>query len=286
MEIKRIHLIGLGAAFLILAISLIFIKSKFFFFLIGIGVIVGVMPFVMSIIQETKKENDKEEMFLEFARNLVESVKSGTPINNSIINVRDKSYGSLSPNIKKLANQISIGIPLKNALQTFSDDVNNKTVSRALTLIGQAERAGGDIGRILESVAEAVSMSDKLKKERSSAASTFVVQGYIIFFIFLVIILVMQYKILPLISGITTSGGLSGLSGALGGTTITTNTSGSISPAQLSNAFLFLLLVQGFFSGLTIGKLSEGAMKAGIKHSFTLMLISFLVSTGASLLFG
>jgi len=45
----------------------------------------------------------------------------------------------------------------------------------------------------------------------------------------------------------------------------------------------YLLLAQGLFAGLTIGKLTEGSIKKGIKHSFVLMISSFLVSTGARL---
>jgi len=60
----------------------------------------------------------------------------------------------------------------------------------------------------------------------------------------------------------------------------------SINASELSNSFLFLLLAQGFFSGLTIGKLSEGNAKSGIKHSFAMMIFAFIVSTGANVLFG
>ncbi|MFZ1971012.1 MAG: type II secretion system F family protein [Candidatus Nanoarchaeia archaeon] len=291
MELKRIHWIGIIAGLAVVLISLLFINTNIFFFLFGIGIIIGVSPFVITVIQENKTELEKEEMFLEFSRDLVESVKSGTPINKSIINSKDKPYGALSPNIKKLASQISIGIPLRDALQTFSEDVNNKTISRALTLIGEAERAGGDIGKILEAVASAVTASDKLSKERKSSSSTLVVQGYVIFFIFLVIILVMQYKILPLISSFSAGSLSGGIGSVLGGTTTpaaaaTTSAASSLNTQQLGNSFLFLILTQGFFTGLTIGKLSEGNVKAGIKHSFALMLFSFLISTGASLIFG
>lgn len=268
--------------FILVVVSLLFMKTQFFFFIMGIGIIIIALPFVLAVIKESKIDNEKEQRFLEFSRDLVESVKSGTPINKSIVNSKDKPYGALSINIQKLANQISLGIPLKYALQTFSKDVNNKTVSRALTLIGQAERAGGDIGKILESVAAAVSMSDKLKKERKASASTLVIQGYVIFFIFIVIILVMQFKILPLLSTFSSTGA-SGLGGLLG-TNIGSGT--PIKASELSNSFLFMLLTQGFFSGLTIGKLSEGSTKAGIRHSFTMMMISFFISTGANLIFG
>jgi len=266
---------GIFLGLVVIGISFLFYGGAGFFFLIGIGVLIAALPFIINVIRENAEANEKEEMFLEFTRNLVESVNTGTPISKSILNVQDRPFGVLSPHVKKLANQIKMGIPLNKALTTFSKDINNKTISRALTLIGQAERAGGDIGVILESVAEAVSMSEKLKKERKAAISTLVVQGYIIFIVFIIIILVMQFRILPMISGIADVGGAIGLEGGE-----------AIEQSEISNAFLYLLLIQGFFSGLTIGKLAENNIKAGIKHSFALMFLSFIVSAGANFLFG
>jgi len=281
MEVKKIHYIGIGAALLIIGFSFLFYGTKLFFLVFGIGVLAGVLPFVMTLIRESKEEVEKEEMFLEFTRNLVESVKTGTPISKSIMNLKDKGYGVLGKHVKKLANQISLGIPLSLALQTFAKDVNNKTVSRTIILIGQAEKAGGDIGEILEAVAEAVSISDKLKKERKAAISTLVVQGYIIFFVFMVIILIMQFQILPMVSGIADLGSIGGGSFANVGVS-----SQEVDQKQLSDSFLYLMLIQGFFTGLIIGKLGEGSVKAGIKHSFTLMLIAFVVSAGANIILG
>ncbi|OGJ11964.1 hypothetical protein A3K62_02845 [Candidatus Pacearchaeota archaeon RBG_16_35_8] len=286
MEIKKSQWAGIILGLAVLASSLFFIGTDLLFFLAGVGIIIIFSPFILAVMKESKIDIEKEEMFLEFARSLVESVKTGTPISRSIVNVRNKPYGVLSPHIKKLANQISLGIPLSMALQIFSKDINNRTISRSLTLIGQAEKAGGDIGRILEDVAEAVNTSDKIKKERKAAISTLVVQGYIIFFVFMIIVLVMQFKIIPIIEGISTIGGVGG--GGIGGIGVAGGGSGGggLNAAELSNSFLYLLLIQGLFSGLTIGKLSEENIKAGIKHSFALMLAAFLISTGANLIFG
>ncbi len=280
MELKTGNWIGIITGIVIMAVSLLFLGTRYFFFIMGVGFLSAAAPFVFAIINETNVSAEKEQMFLEFSRNLVESVKTGTPISKSIINVRNKPYGVLSENIRKLANQISLGVPLSAALQTFSKDVKNKTISRALTLIGQAERSGGEIGGILESVTEAVSTADKLKKERKASISTLVVQGYIIFLVFIVIILVLQFEILPMIVGIVPTG--SSLSiGGLG-----TGAGAPINQTEIANSFLYLLLIQGFFSGLIIGKLSEGTIKPGIRHSFILMLMSFLISAGANVLFG
>ena len=282
MELRKTHWVGIIIGAVIMASSLLFIGTDLMFFIAGVGIVIAVLPFILAVMKESKVSVEKEEMFLEFARSLVESVKTGTPISRSIMNIKNKSYGVLSPHIKKLANQISLGIPLGMALQTFSRDVDNPTISRSITLIGQAEKAGGDIGRILEDVAGAVSTADKIKKERKAAVSTLVVQGYIIFFVFMIIILVMQFRIIPIInniSGVGAGGAIAGIGGISAG-------GGGLNQEELSSSFLYLLLIQGLFSGLTIGKLAEGNIKSGIKHSFALMLSSFLISTGANLFFG
>jgi flagellar protein FlaJ len=251
-----------------------------FWFIAGISVVVGIFPFVFLVMVQTEGEKEKEEMFLEFSRNLVESVRSGTPISRSILNVRNKDYGSLTPHINKLGNQIALGIPVKDALRTFSLDINSPVISRAIDLITEAEKAGGDTEAILESVAKSVSEIEDLKKQRVAAISNLIVQGYIIFIIFIIIMLVMEFKILPIVTGITLGMEGSYISGGIG-TSFT-----KVSPQQLSLPFFILLLVQGLFAGLIIGKIAEGNVRAGIKHSFILTVLAVLISTGARVFFG
>jgi flagellar protein FlaJ len=153
-------------------------------------------------------------------------------------------------------------------------------------LIREAETSGGKIESILESVAFSVSQIEKLKKERKAAIYNIVIQGYIIFLIFIVIMLVMQLKILPLVGSLSIDA--SGLdSSTLTNINTGIGTTGSnLTAEQFSLIFLCLLLTQGFFAGLVIGKISEGSAKSGLKHSFILVMMSWLLSTGATLIFG
>jgi flagellar protein FlaJ len=106
----------------------------------------------------------------------------------------------------------------------------------------------------------------------------------IIFFIFIGIMVVMQYKILPLTSGVGSIAGIG--SGGIPAVGIPSTNPTDSSPEQLARPFLFMLIVQGFFTGLTVGKLAEGSIKEGIKHSFILSVIAFLVSSGAKAFIG
>ena len=271
MQIDKKAIIGMIAGGLTIIADLIFFRGEnLFYFLLAIAFVIVALPFVVNAALESSKEKENNEMFLEFTRNLVESVKSGTPISKSILNFRNKYYGSLTPHITKLANQISLGIPVKDSLENFSRDIDSPTVSRAIKLISEAEQAGGSIEVILESVSESVAEIEKLKKERKAAIYNLLVQGYIIFLVFIVIMLVMQFKILAMTADLAGAGDIGGIGIS------------PVSPEELGRPFLFLLVTQGAFAGLIIGKLAEGNLKAGIKHSFILAVLAVLASTGAS----
>ena len=281
MILKKANWIGIIFGLVILIVDFIFFfGDNLFYFLVGISVTVMLLPFVVATIINTNREKEKNEQFLEFARALAENVKGGTPIGQSIKNMRNKNFGSLTENITKLANQMSIGIPMSKALDIFADDIGSMTVKRAISLIKEAEMAGGKIDDILDSVATSIYQVEKLKKERAAAISSLVVQGYIIFFIFIGIMLVMQFKIIPLTKDVQGVGGLSGIGNDITAG-VPVSTGGRTD--DLSRPLLYMLLLQGLFSGLAIGKLSEGSIKAGIKHSFVMTIAAFLITTGAKL---
>lgn len=93
--------------------------------------------------------------------------------------------------------------------------------------------------------------------------------------------LVMQFKIIPLSQEVQNIDSFEGTGDAFEGLNI--GGGSEISSEQLARPFLYMLIIQGIFSGLAIGKLSEGSIKAGIKHSFVMTITAFLVATGAKL---
>jgi archaeal flagellar protein FlaJ len=278
MALKVMHWVGIGVG-IVSAIVFYTLFSLGSFsnnarnFLLVTSLLIGVVPFMISFLWEQRNQNEKEEKFLEFTRDLVETVRSGTPVGKGIINLRSRNYGSLSPHVLKMANQLSLGITLRDALDTFARETNSNVISRAMSLISEAERAGGKIEVILESVSASVNQVQKLRKERKASVSNLVTQGYMIFIVFIIIMLVLEFKILPLVSDLQSTEGMA----------LSVN-------AMDSEAFSFplfvMLLVQSFFAGLVIGKISEGSLQSGVRHSFILLTITLLVTTGARVLFG
>jgi len=273
MKLELMHWLGIGGGVILAGVSGVIFTGNLLTFLLVISLLVAVIPFMISFLLGQSRQREKEEKFLEFTRDLVEMVRSGTPISKSIINLRRRDYGTLSSHIAKLGNQLTIGITLTEALLTFAKETRSPVVSRAVSLISEAERAGGNIEVILESVSNSVAQVENLRKERQVAVFNLVTQGYMIFFVFIIIMLVMEFKILPLVSD-------------LGGSEGMVVSTSSLDPDEFSMPLFTMLLVQSFFAGLVIGKISEGSLKAGIRHSFVLLTVTLLVTTGARVFFG
>jgi flagellar protein FlaJ len=276
MKLKKYHYIAIAIALAAIIFDFLwFWQKKAFFFILGLAILFMLFPFLADFIFALGKEKEKEEMFVEFMSDLAESVKTGIPISRSILNISKRDYKALDKHVKKLANQIALGIPLITALETFAKDTRNKVIARSIELISQAERAGGKIEDVISAAVANVREIEDIKKKRSAAIHSMTMQGYIIFFVFLLIMVFLQMKFIP--EMMKTLGGF-GQTGLEFGLAV------SATPLNLdfvNKVVLVLIVVQGFFSGIVISKLAEGKLLSGLKHSFILIALSFLILEGA-----
>ena len=273
MKFKKIYLLGITFGIVLIVLDwFLFWGERWFLSGVILAVILGSVQFWIDFLQEIKRQKEIELQFLEFMRNLVESIKSGISIPRSITNVAKKDFSSLNPYIRKLAHQIEWGIPTRKALITFSLDTNNKVIKRAISIIVEAEQSGGDITDILSSVVKSVIDVKKMKEERKASVFSQIIQGYIVFFVFIVVMLVLQLWLFPKLGSLSGSiqSGLSGFSRLFQSTGAN---------QDLSTIFFVLIMIQGFFAGIMIGKFSEGTLKNGLIHSFILMATAALIIT-------
>nr|MBA4404852.1 hypothetical protein [Nanoarchaeum sp.] len=280
MKFKVRHVIGIALGVILLMFALLILlptESRWFKPMLGIAFFVAVCQFWFDVMQENRRNKEIEEKFLEFVRSVSDSVKSGIPIPKAIAEAGDTNYGALTPYVNKLVYQIGWGVPLREAFIRFSEDTNNKLVKRSMAIIVEAEQSGGHIDKVLQSVTASVLQIKKIKEERRSNIFSQIIQGYLIFIMFVGIMIVLQVYLMPQLTNI----GGSVLSG-VSTTTTGLGTGGTpVFPSTIDfdMIFTFLLLIQGFFSGLMIGKFAEGNIKYGLKHSLILMLIGYLAFT-------
>jgi archaeal flagellar protein FlaJ len=205
-----------------------------------------------------RENREVEEMFPEFLRDIAQNIRTGMTITQAIISTKENYYGSLTPYVKKMIVQLDWGVPLDNILNDFAS-VTTKNLRRTVSTIIDTHRGGGNIAEIFESVGKSTEEVNKIAKERSSIVYNQMLTGYIIFFVFIGVLIVMQSYLIPSLEifsspemGISSSENIGGF---------------------FSEAFRTLIIIQGFFSGLVIGKLSEGSMISGLKHSIVLVVV-------------
>jgi len=275
IKFKKVYFIGIALSIFLIALDFMyFLKTRWFYSFLIVSLSVGWVHFWIDFFNELKRQKEIEMKFLEFVRALVNTVNSGVSIPQSIVNVSGDDYGALTPYIKKLSHQVEWGIPIPDALITFSRDTGNTVIKRSVAIVIEAEKSGGNLGEVLQSVVSSVVDVKKMKQERKSRAYSQIMQGYIIFFVFIAIMLVLQLKLFPQLVKMGSSfGGIGGL--GLGGGVI----GGESSQLNLDKIFFGLVVVQGFFAGIMIGKFSEGSLKNGLIHSLALITLATLIIT-------
>lgn len=216
-----------------------------------------------------------EEKFPEFLRDVVEGTRAGMSLPQAIRNTETGSYGPLDEKIEKMNAQLDWGIPFEKVLRNFGEETGSDVVRRSVDTIIQAYSSGGNIQDVLESVGENIRTIKELKEKRESQLYGEMITGYVVFFIFIGILVALTEFLLPNLASAQSSLGGSGSFSVLGG-------GGSNLQENISlynEWFRRLVYIQAFFSGLIIGKLSEGELKAGFKHMAILFAAGYLAVT-------
>ncbi len=293
VEFKKDYYIGISIAILIIILDIIFLyRTRWFFPVIGVAVTIGWFQIWYDVFTTQKEHREYEGRFLDFVRNFTSALKSGMPVSKAIAHAADNDYGPLSKHVRKLANQVEWSIPLHRALVIFSKATKSDVIKRSVSTVIEAEQSGGNIEDVLESITVSLIEIKKIKETRRASIHNQVLQSYIIFFVFLIVMVIIQNLLLPYIANLGSpgEGGFGGAAiEAIEGMQISATVSFDSFPefidslggwfVSLQGVFLMLALIQGLFAGLIIGKLSEGEVSAGFKHSLVLMSIAFFIMT-------
>jgi flagellar protein FlaJ len=305
MQFKKQYLIGILIGAMVLLIDLlVFLGTNWFVPLIIIAVTIGWLQIWLDFFLENQKQRDIETRFLDFVRNLSGAIKSGMPVSRAITHISKIDYGALSYYVKKLGHQVEWSIPVHKALLLFSNSTKNDIIRRTIATVIEAEQSGGNMEDVLESITNSLIEIKKIKEQRRAGIQSQVMQSYIIFFIFMGVMITIQNMLIPYLIGTGEgpglfAGGQAGASlGAIAGTTTSTRGPSLVMNvdikfdsirnfiismtkwfSSLRGVFIMLSLIQGFFAGVIIGKMSEGDITAGLKHSLILMTVAFFVMT-------
>lgn len=228
-----------------------------------------IFPIIMIKYSEYKKRKEVEDLFPVFLRDFVESIRGGMTIPHALKSVSKNDYKALSPHVKKMAIQLDWGITVERVLLNFSKRAKSRLISRIVSSVRESHRFGGNLPDTLEALSNTAVEVDRLREERRLYLNSQIITGYIIFFVFLAVIIALEKFLVPSLTGVSVTGFI--------GETPTMSSSAPISADEYKTIFRNLIVIQGFFAGLAVGKMAEGAIIPGLKHSMFMMFIGSLV---------
>ncbi|MEM5852764.1 MAG: type II secretion system F family protein [Candidatus Aenigmatarchaeota archaeon] len=243
-----------------------------------------ILPLVILRYQRERAIKEMEETMPAFLRDLVESINAGVPFHQAIVAASKVEYGELSKEIKKMANQISWGMPVNKVLDQFTERVkSSKKLYLSIKILKETYYTGGDVVSTLASIADSLTQLNEIDKERKSILNQYVVLIYGIAFIFLAILVGINRLLLPIFRTSESLGEFSvfvspcennpslicdifsipaiyifGLEKA-----------GSIASYYIS-LFFYMSTIIAISCGIVVGEVTERSMTAGIKHALIL----------------
>ena len=267
--------------------------------LVIISVFISVVPYFIYRYSQFLWIKSVEDEFPNFVRDLADSSRSGMSLPECIGIASKANYGKLTPEIQKMHNRLSWGTSFLRVMDIFQKSVkDSKIILEALSIIRQSYESGGSIPATLDSVAKDIIMLKEAEAERASLVREQVMIMYGLFFIFLGISVMIIYVLVPMLgsqaSASTGLGGFSFINPCEGGMLFPCGFFSGICAVLAVNTsltcyyvaiFFSVVLVQGIFTGLIAGQLSENSPISGIKHSLIMSfsavgLFLFLAKTG------
>lgn len=233
--------------------------------LIFLGMMIALFPPAAVNVLDARWRAAIDKKLPEFLIGLSEASSTGITLTRAIELAAKKKIEPLSSELQRVVTLISWGRSLEDALKEFADRIETRLARRTSILVSEISRSGGDIQEVLETVSKYINELHTLETERKSLIRPYIAIVYIAFFIFVFIDILLirtffgELKSIQLL--MAQGGGL-----FLGGT---------MDLPVIEQVLSQLCILEGLFGGLVAGKMGEGSVGAGLKHSMILMASGF-----------
>jgi|GEM_PF-119303 len=249
-----------------LALGPLKIRPLIFVNFFAFGFFVMVYPAAVYYDKQVKKIDAIEDKFPDFLRDLAEYWKGGLSMTLAVRTLANSEYGALNTDIKKMSDQLSWGIAFSDVLFMFADRVGTPLVKRAVSLISEANKAGGKISDILVTAANDSREIQFLKGERERAIGSYIAVIWVSYMVFLGVIVVLSKVFIPAIAS----------SGSSGGSDIGNMQINAIDPLFFLVVFYYGVSAQALGNGAMAGIMATGRLSSGMRQSGMMLVIAML----------
>ncbi|HVP24409.1 MAG TPA: type II secretion system F family protein [Methanomicrobiales archaeon] len=233
-------------------------------FLVIFGVLVAITPFAIDMTLYKRRLRQKEELFAEFLFKLSELMRGGLDPVKAVTELARTDLGALTGDVQIAATGLTFGKTFDEAMREMAHSMGSDLIRRYVELVIQASTSGGSVSDLILRASEDMRSIIAIEREKEGNLA----QYTFIFYFAQAILVFIAY---------TLSANLLTYVQQLGSQTIFGEN--QIANLNFRQGFFHLLMINSFFGGLIIGKISEGEAKYGLKHAVILMVTCLIACT-------
>ena len=170
---------------------------------------------------------------------------------NAVHLVAGAEYGTLTPHIRKLDNEMSWGVGFVEGMYRFGKGLGTPLANRSVDLIAKASKAGGDISEVLRAAANDTFEVVNLAQERRNNMLIYVIIVIVSWAVFMFVIAVLVSSFLITMATAGTAAQMTAASSKF---------MGRIDLPAYKRLFTHAAMIQGFFSGLALARWVKGGL--------------------------
>jgi len=248
----------------IILIALGFNRLRYETILVGLFAI-NAFPYTIANEIRSFRVKRLENELPEFLKQLASLNESGLTIVAALRVLSTTNLGALTSEVINIRKDIEWGRLVTEALQRFEARVGSAVVSKVVSILIKALESTDNIKAALFTAATDAEMYLEFRKRMSNEMFVYTVIIYMTFAVFLFTIVVLSKNFINIFARIETPQSFTGASFTLPDV------------EMLTRLFYHTTLLNGFFSGLVAGVMGSGSVRAGIKHSLLMVVVSLIV---------
>ncbi len=223
-----------------------------------LAVVITVFPPAVLDYVDYRWKRSVDKYLPDLFRSIVQAQKTGMTLPQAVEEASKRKYGPMTKELQKMVAQMSWEVSFEDALQSLGKRVDTTLLRQTIPLILEAQRSGGQVEKVFEPLEEFVRTTLTFDAERKTQIRPYLAIIYVAFFVFLFTIIMLfksffvdmvdfelsQFELMP--------------------------------PSEARSIFFHMSAIQAFFGGLVAGKMGEGTVGGGLKHSVILLLCGYL----------
>ena len=197
-------------------------------------------------------------------RDVTEAVRSGITLPRALEEASQRDYGPLSKELEHAISKFILEASWEDSLMSFARNLRRPSALRLSTTLIEAHQTGGKMIDVLEASVDVFSSLDEYRSERYTQMKPYTMMIYMATLIFLVIVYVVLHQFLTPLYEASTSAIMQEAE-LLGGV---------LDINYYTSILFWASILESIFGGLVAGKIGDGTLTAGLRHSVILSVVS------------